>query len=233
MAAPCCVTLIFAPIFRFRSSRLFCFHLLAFFLSFCLSVLSSRRVFSFSRPSSSSYFLKISKSGNAPLLYDDIPGQSLHLQWQCFDIPGQRLNLQHQCKMPAWLSQRYATLFVCHTPSVTNVYLFFPRATSRVTRASHIAGTVSPLSISQHCGYSSSHPPSILLIFVHFRSFFSWARSYESAFELLVLRNVLAFDFSACRPAVSLAMRSAGSSPLLRGCHRLYPASRTVTVWLG
>jgi hypothetical protein len=45
------------------------------------------------------------------------------------------------------------------------------RASSRVTRTPHIAGTASPPSVSQHCGYSSSHPPSI------YSSLFFYARS--------------------------------------------------------
>jgi hypothetical protein len=229
-AALYCVTVNLAPTFRYRSTLLLGLYLFAICLSFCLIALSSRRVFSFSRPSSSAYFFKISKSGNAPLLYDEIPGQSFHPRRKCNEIPVHRFPLQHHCKMPAWLSQRIATLCVTPTPGVTNVYSSLSRVSSRVTRTFHVAGLASPPYFSQNCGSSSSHPPSIIHIFVLLCSLFGWAFSCYSAFELPVLRNVLAIDFSACRPAVSLAMRRADSSLLLPGCHRLYPVSRTLTI---
>jgi hypothetical protein len=219
-----------APTFRLRTTLLLGFHLFAICLSFCLSVLSYRRVFFFSRPSSSSFFLKISKSGNAPLLYDEIPGQSFHPRRKRNEIPVHRFPLQHHCKMPAWLSQRNATLCVTPTPCVTIVYSSLSRVSSRVTRTFHVAGLASPPNFSQHCGNSSSHPPSILPIFISPSSFFGWPRRCDSAFERPVLRNVLAIDFSACRRTVSLAMRRAGSSPLLRGWHCLHPVCRTLTV---
>jgi hypothetical protein len=100
-AALCFVTVNLAPTFRYRSTLLLGFYFFAICLSFCLSVLSSRRVFSFSRPSPSSFFLKISKSSNSPLLFDEIPGQSFHPRRKCNEILVHRFPLQHHCKMPA------------------------------------------------------------------------------------------------------------------------------------
>jgi hypothetical protein len=161
----------------------------------------------------------ISQPGNQPLLYNEFLGQRLHLQ--------------RQCKMPAWLSQRYATLSATHTPDVTNVYLSLSRASCRVTRTFHIAGTATPPYLSQHCGSLTSYPPSILLIFVPLRSIFDWARNCDSAFERPVLRSGLGIDVSACRSTPSLAMRSAGSSPLFLGSHCSLFACRTLTFWPG
>jgi hypothetical protein len=157
----------------------------------------------------------IPQSGNQPLLHDEILGQRLHLQ--------------RQCKMPAWLSQRYATLSATHTPGVTVIHPSLSRAPSRVTRTSHIGLTATPPYFSQHCGNLTSYPPSILPIFVPLRSFFDWARNCDSAFDRPVLRSGLAFDLSACRSTPSLAMRSAGSSPLLLGCHCSPFVCRTLT----
>jgi hypothetical protein len=140
--------------------------------------------------------LSISQPGNQPLLYNQILGQRLHLQ--------------RQCKMPAWLSQRYATLSATHTPGVTVIHPSLSRALSRVTRTSHIGLTATPPYFSQHCLNFTSHPLSILPISVPLQSFFDWARSCDSAFERPVLRSGLAINLSASRSTPSLAMRSVG-----------------------
>jgi hypothetical protein len=158
----------------------------------------------------------ISQPGNQHLLYNEFLGQRLHLQ--------------RQCKMPAWLSQRYATLSATHTPGVTNIHPSLPRAPSRVTRTSHIGLTATPPYFSQHCGNFSSHPSSTLLIFVLLRSFFDWARSCDSAFESPVLRSGLSINLLVRISISSPVTRSAGSSSLLPGCHRLYPISHPLTV---
>jgi hypothetical protein len=135
-----------------------------------------------------------------------------------------------KCTLPAWLSQQYPTLFVCNTRGVIRNHPFLSGATCRVTSIPHIAGMAPPLYFSHHCGNSSSHPPSTLLIFALLRSFFDWARSCDSAFERPVLRSGLSINLLA-RISISSAMtRSAGSSSLLPGCHRLYPISHPLTV---
>jgi hypothetical protein len=132
----------------------------------------------------------ISQPGNKPLL--------------CNEILGQRLHLQRQCKMPAWLSQRYATPSMCHTRDVTNVHPSLSRASCRVTRTFHIAGTATPPYFSQHCGNLTSHTSSILPSFLPLRSIFDWARSCDSAFERPVLRSGLAINLLACISTSSL-----------------------------
>jgi hypothetical protein len=146
------------------------------------------------------------------------------------EILGQRLHLERQCKMPAWLSQQYATLSVCITRGVISNHPFLSRASCRVTSIPRIAGMAPPLYFSQHCGNSSSHPPLTLLIFVLLRSFFDWARSCDSAFERLVLRSGLSINLLVRISISSPVTRSAGSSSLLPGCHRLYPISHPLTV---
>jgi hypothetical protein len=138
----------------------------------------------------------ISQPFNQPLLYNKMLCQRLHLQ--------------RQCKMPAWLSQRYATLYATHTPGVTNIHPSLLRAPSRVTRTSHIGLTATPPYFSQQCGNFTSHPLSILPISVPLRSLFDWARSCDSAFERPVLRCGLANNLLAYISTSSLAMRSAG-----------------------
>jgi hypothetical protein len=157
----------------------------------------------------------ISQPGSQHLLYNQILGQRLHLQ--------------RQCKMPAWLSQRYATHSATHTPGVTNIHPSLLRAPSRVTRTSHIGVTATPPYFSQHCGNFTSYPPSILPIFVFLRSLFDWARSCDSALESPVLRCGLANNLLACRSTPSLALRIAGPSPLLPGSHCSPFVCRTLT----
>jgi hypothetical protein len=161
----------------------------------------------------------ISQPGNKPLL--------------CNEILGQRLHLQRQCKMPAWLSQRYATPSMCHTRDVTNVHPSLSRASCRVTRTFHIAGTATPPYFSQHCGNLTSHTSSILPSFLPLRSIFDWARSCDSAFERPVVRSGLAINLLACISTSSLPHCCPGPSSLLPGCQCLYQVCHTLTVWPG
>jgi hypothetical protein len=194
-AVPCYVLVNPALIFPFSFSLLFrlCCRICVVVLLICcpLGVYSS----SHALPPLAIAF-PISQPGNQPLLH--------------IEFLGQRLHLQRQCKMPAWLSQRYATLFATHTPGVTNIHPFLRRAPSRVTRTSHIGLTATPPYFSQHCGNFTSHPLSILPISVPLRSLFDWARNCDSAFERPVLRSGLGIDLSASRSTPSLAMRSVG-----------------------
>jgi hypothetical protein len=161
----------------------------------------------------------ISQPGNQPLLYNEILGQRLHLQ--------------RQCKMPAWLSQRYATLSATHSSGVTNIHPSLPRAPSRVTRTFHIGLTATPPYFSQHCGNFTSYPLSILPISVPLRLLFDWARNCDSVFERLVLRSGLAINLLACISSSSLPHCCPGPSSLLPGCQCLYHVYHTLTVWPG
>jgi hypothetical protein len=152
--------------------------------------------FPFHAPPMLATVIPISQLGNQPLLSNEILGQRLHLQ--------------RQCKMPAWLSERHASLSVSHTPAFTNVHPSLSRASCRVASIPHIAGTATPPYLSQHCGNFTSHPPSILPIFVLLRSLFDWARNCDSAFERPVLWSGLGIDLSASRSTPSLAIRSVG-----------------------
>jgi hypothetical protein len=195
-AVPCYVLVspaLFYP-FNFSLLRRLCYRIcvVVFICLFCpLGVYSSSHA-----PPPLATAFPISQPCNQPLLYNEMLCQRLHLQ--------------RQCKMPAWLSQRYATLSATHTPGVTNIHPSLLRAPSRVTRTSHIGVTATPPYFSQHCGNFTSYPPSILPIFVFLRSLFDWARSCDSAFERPVLRSGLGIDLSASRSTSSLEMRSDG-----------------------
>jgi hypothetical protein len=135
--------------------------------------------------------------------------------------------------MPAWLSRRHATLSATHTRGVTNIHPSLSRASCRVTRTFHIAGTATPPYLSQHCGNSTSYSPSILPIYVPLRSRFDWARSCDSVFERPVLRSGLSINLLACISTSSLPHCCPGPSSLLPGCQCLYHVCHTLTVWPG